>query len=163
MLYSPLPEGTYRITQSFGSRPSYYRKYGLKGHNGVDLAPLVPGSQGILVFAPHEGYVTIGNEGKTGYGQFVEILSLPYTTEGTRKKSTLAHLAEFLVNDGQFVGSGDVIGIMGTTGDSSGIHVHWTYKRADSDGNSLDKDNGYKGAISIAPFTLCWSLRKLGE
>ena len=63
MLYSPEPEGTYRLTQRFGERPAYYAKYGLRGHNGLDLAPLIRGRTDMYVFAPHEGYVKLGDEG----------------------------------------------------------------------------------------------------
>jgi murein DD-endopeptidase MepM/ murein hydrolase activator NlpD len=163
MIYNPLPEGTYRITQGFGERPKYYKKYGHKGHNGWDYAPLVPNTKGIPVYAPHEGFVRLRDEGKLGYGKYAEIVSMPYNTEGHRKKSDLAHLAEFRVKDGQYVGSGDLIGIMGTTGDSSGIHLHWTFKKTDSDGFTMDKNNGFNGALRIAPFTLRWVNLKLGE
>lgn len=163
MIYSPLPEGIYRISQWFGSNPRYYKKYGHKGHNGYDFAPLVAGQKDVPVYAPHEGVVRLGDEGDVGYGRFVEILTLPYNVIGDRKKSTLAHLSEFYVKDGQYVGSGDMIGIMGTTGDSTGVHLHWTYKKANREGITLDKGNGYAGAIPIAAFTLRWSNLKLGE
>ena len=162
MIYLPLPEGTYRYTQPFGVNRAKYAKYGYKGHNGVDIAPLLAGRQGVTVNAPHEGYVKLGNEGKIGYGKYVEILSLPYNLDKTRRKSYLAHLDGFLVKDGQYVGSGDPIGVMGTTGDSTGIHVHWTYKIADPDGNTLNKGNGYGGAIPIGPYTLRWINSVLG-
>lgn len=156
MLYLPLPEGTYRVTQGFNVNKAYYRKYGLTGHNGYDLSPLIPGNTGITVFAPHEGYVTLLDDGNLGYGRHVEILSRPYNNAGERKKSTLAHLASFLVKDGQYVGSGDPIGIMGTTGDSTGIHLHWTYKVADKDGYSMNINNGFKGALPVAKSVLKW-------
>lgn len=161
MLYLPLPEGTYRITQGFGLNKQYYKKYNLDGHNGYDLAPLIRGNTGVTVFAPHEGYVSLGDEGKLGYGRHVEILSRPYNNEGHRKKSTLAHLASFLVKDGQYVGSGDPIGYMGSTGDSTNVHLHFTYKVADKDGYSMHVNNGYKGALPVAKYVLKWVLDTL--
>jgi murein DD-endopeptidase MepM/ murein hydrolase activator NlpD len=170
MIYLPLSEGTYRISQWFGSRPKYYAKYGHKGHNGYDFAPLKQGfnTEDRIIYAPHEGYVKL-HYGDIGYGNFLEVLSLPYNNEGHRKKSDLAHIFRFLVEDGQFVGSGDPVAIMGGakgqkgSGDSTGTHLHWTYKKTDWEGKTLDKDNGYAGAIPIAPFTLRWQKQTLGE
>jgi len=162
MLYAPEPEAVARISQKFGDRPSYYKKYGHKGHNGIDFAPLIRGRTDVYVFAPHEGYVRLEDEGDVGYGKYVEILSRPYNNEGHRRKSTLAHLSAFLVQNGQYVGSGDPIGIMGTTGDSTGIHLHWTYKIADKDGYTMNKNNGFQGALDIAKYTLFWRRITLG-
>lgn len=162
MIYNPFPEGQYRITQWFGQNVQYYKKmYGMNGHNGYDFGPPTPGQKGVIVCAPHEGYVSVRDEGNIGYGRHVEILGLPYDQAGQRKKSTLAHFESFLVEDGQFVGSGDPIGIMGNTGDSTGIHCHWTPKRADRDGNSMNKDNGFFGALRIGPYVLKWVDKKL--
>lgn len=156
MLFNPLPDGSYRITQRFGERPEYYKKYGLAGHNGLDYGPPVPGQKGVVVYAPHDGYVKVLNDGDIGYGLHVEILSLPYNNKGRRRKSTLAHLDRVLVAGRQFISQGDAVGIMGTTGDSTGIHLHWTYKVADRTGKTLDKGNGYAGALPIGKFTRKW-------
>jgi len=167
MIYLPLPEGTYRISQWFGDRPKYYKKYGHKGHNGYDFAPL-DGTSPRVIYAPHEGYVQTFKT-DAGYGYYIRITSLPYTKDGMVKISELAHLKEFLVTDGQYVGSGDPIAIMGGakgqigSGDSTGTHLHWTYKKGNSQGKTVDKDNGYNGAIAIAPFTLKWINQKLYE
>jgi murein DD-endopeptidase MepM/ murein hydrolase activator NlpD len=150
MLYLPLPDGAYRLTQPFGGNAAYYKKYGLKGHNGLDLAPKVQTARDVIVYAPHEGYVTVGDEGASGYGLFLDILGEPYDVSGTRRKSTLGHLARFLVKPGQYVGSGDPVAVMGNTGDSTGRHLHWTYKKANRAGATLDKANGYLGAIGRA-------------
>lgn len=167
MIYLPLPEGTYRISQWFGDRPNYYKKYGHKGHNGYDFAPL-DGTSPRIVYAPHEGYVQTFT-GNSGYGNFIRIVSLPYNEEGMRKFSELAHLAEFYVTDGQWVGSGDAIAYMGGAkgqagaGDSTGTHLHWTYKKMNRFGKILDQGNGYNGAIPIAPYTLRWIRKTLDE
>lgn len=156
MLYAPEPEGTYRVSQKFGERPAYYQKYGLAAHNGIDLSPLVRGRTDMYVFAPHEGYVTLLDEGGVGYGRHVEILGRPYDNAGNRRKSVLAHLQSYLVQNGQYVGSGDPVGIMGRTGDADGVHVHFTYKIADVQGNTLNKNNGYLGALDVSKYTLLW-------
>lgn len=156
MINLPVPEGSYRLTQKFGERPAYYKKYGMAGHNGYDLAPTSIGQHNVPVFAPHDGTCRVLNDGNVGYGLHVELLSQPYNAEGKRRKSTLAHLDRILVSNGQMINQGDIVGIMGETGDAEGIHLHWTYKIADRNGDSLSKDNGYLGAIPIGHYARKW-------
>lgn len=151
-----LPNRHFRLMQKFGDRPEYYKKYGHKGHNGYDIAPFIRGQKGVPIYAPHDGFVTIGDQGKIGYGKFVTITSEVYNKKGHRRQSHLAHLASFDVADSVWVNQGEQIGIMGTTGDSTGVHLHWTYKRLDVDKNIMDKDNGYNGAIDVGLNTLLW-------
>lgn len=156
MILSPLPARTFRITQGFGKRPEYYKQYGHDGHNGYDMVPRIMGLRKHMdVYAPHEGYCKVIWSDK-GYGNYVQITSTPYNLEGHRRRSVLAHLREPLVENGQWVGAGDLIGVMGNTGNSSGIHLHWTYKRLNGKGVTLDRDNGYAGAIPIGKYTLQW-------
>ena len=154
MILVPLP--SYRLVQGFGQHPEIYKQFGHRGHNGYDFAPVVPGQRGVVVYAPHEGYVRLFDEGDSGYGRYVEILSLPAKKDGTRHKSDLAHFERFLVRDGQYVAMNDPVGIMGSTGFSTGIHCHWTYKKADRNGKTLDKGNGYAGALPIGPYARQW-------
>ncbi len=152
MIFSPLPSPAI-VTQVFGARPEYYKKYGLKGHNGIDLRCGI----GTALFAPCEGYVKFGDEGTVGYGKFVKITSLPYSLDGERREITLGHLSRFVDRlAGHYVAAGDLIGFTGNTGDSSGPHVHMTYKKLDCNGNILNNDNGYHGAIDVAPYTDRW-------
>lgn len=166
MILLPLPVGSFRFTQKYGARPRYYKKYGLNGHNGVDLAPNIPGTVGQLIYAPHEGYVRIGREGKIGYGNFAQITSLPYNREGMCHRSDLAHLMEFLVEDGQYVPMNEPIGKLGGnpgmegSGDSSGAQKTWTYKKM-RDGATLFYDNGYHGALDIGRYARQWVLSTL--
>lgn len=146
MIFSPIPNKP-RISQWFGERPDHYAQYGMKGHNGIDFS--VP--KGTQVFAPHEGYVHIQNNGTAGYGLHIIITSEPYKTVGTRRRSTLAHLSSALVAEGQFVSAGDVVALSGNSGDSSGPHLHWTYCLTDKLFNVLDYANGFHGAVDLAP------------
>ncbi len=158
MIYSPLPiRPTFRITQKFSENDKDYgQPNDHTGHNGIDFAPRIPGHKGYSVYAPHDGYVRIGND-PDGYGTFVEITSLPYNNQGHRRLSILAHLERTVVGNGVYVGAGDSVGIMGNTGWSTGIHLHWTYKVIGPDGLPLNKNNGYHGAIDIGNKALQWS------
>ncbi len=155
MILTPLPWGTYRLTQPFGVDPATYAQFGLNGHNGLDFGPVPLGSTSTVVYAPHEGFVHLGNEGTQGYGQYVQIDGLPYNKEGMCRHSILAHLAKFIVTEGQFISAGDIIGIMGSTGFSTGVHTHWTYKLK-KNGQTLNYDNGFKGAIDVSKYLIVW-------
>jgi len=160
MIFSPLPSRPwYRITQGFGENWQIYDRFGLDGHNGIDFAPRIPGLRGYRVYAPHEGYVQVGYNSE-GYGNYVAIMSLPYNKEGHQRYSVLAHLAGSIVPDSAYVSAGDLIGIMGNTGFSSGTHLHWTYKKM-KNGKILNDDNGFSGALDVGRYTLPWITRPI--
>lgn len=150
MIQSPLPGvpgRDYRITQWIKEDPTTYKLFGLTGHNGIDLAPRLKGAIGVTVFAPHDGFCECYDEGDSGYGQYVEVID-----KSKNRKSVLAHLQTFLVSPQHEVKMGDPIGIMGSTGFSSAVHLHWGYKKIDSFGKTENWDNGLKGAIDISQF-----------
>lgn len=157
MILCPLRGKVWRHTQAYGENPDMYRKYDLIGHNGNDYSPLIRGTRGVIVYAPHDGWCTLGNEGRDGYGQYVMIVSDPYGHEKIQRRSDLAHLDSFLVKNGQFVFQGEAIGIMGNTGHSTGVHLHHTYKQL-KNGKVLDYGNGYHGAIDIWKKQVYWSV-----
>lgn len=128
-------EGQYPITQNFGERPDYYKKYNLKGHNGMDYG--LP--TGTKVVAPHAGVVKEATF-DPGYGYYVKIES---DTEG----SVLAHLKSISVRVGFSIAEGAEIGISNNTGDSSGPHLHWGYYIL-----PRDRTNGYNGYIDQAQY-----------
>ncbi len=146
MIFSPFP-GRPQISQWYGEHPGYYKKYNMNGHNGIDFAVPV----GTQVYAPHEGYVHIVDDGDVGYGKHIIITSEPYKQVGTRRQSTLAHLSLVQIPEGAFVSAGDPVARSGNTGDSTGPHTHWTYKLQDRNKNTLDHANGFLGATDLAP------------
>src|SRR3990167_4607953 len=126
MLLCPLPLRFFRITQRFGENPEYYKRFGLRGHEGIDQSPLWPGRRGVKIYAPHDGLVTLKTTGP--YGNHIELTSVPMGKENKQHKSILAHLESFIVKDFEFVEMGQVLGIMGRTGNATGIHLHYSYK-----------------------------------
>lgn len=132
------------ITQKFGENPNFYRKYGLKGHNGVDFrtkfsdTPL--GRREI--YAVDDGTVTKVVRAKLGgYGTYVQILH----EDGSM--TIYGHQYNPHVVVGQRVKAGQVIGISDNTGDSTGPHLHFGYRRA-----LPNMDNGYKGYVDPLPY-----------
>lgn len=108
-----------RITSSFGYRidPITGKK---KYHNGLDEVSKVKNRN---LYAIDDGYVqktvTGQDKSKTGYGNYIWVryprynLSLLY-----------AHCNKVLLKKGDKVKKGDVVAIMGTTGKSTGVHLH---------------------------------------
>jgi murein DD-endopeptidase MepM/ murein hydrolase activator NlpD len=83
-------------------------------HTGIDLR----GEYGEPVHATATGHVTIaGREG--GYGNMVEI------NHGNGLATRYGHLSQIDVKVGQFVRIGEVIGRIGSTGRSTGPHLHY--------------------------------------
>ena len=86
-----------------------------KFHNGVDLA----NNQGTPIYAARSGKVTVATYGGT-YGYYVTI------NHGDGYSSLYAHMTHYTVSKGQTVKKGDVIGYMGSTGRSTGPHLHFS-------------------------------------
>jgi len=92
-------------------------------HRGIDIA----GNEGEAVYATDAGVIVYAGWNNYGYGNMVMI------DHGNGFQSLYAHMSAFNVGCGQSVGQGDVIGAIGTTGSSSGSHLHFeilssTYK-----------------------------------
>lgn len=83
-------------------------------HDGVDFA----GKEGSDVVSVAAGIVTFAGV-RSGYGQFIEI------NHGNGLVTRYAHHKEVLVEAGQVVRKGQTIALMGSTGRSTGPHVHF--------------------------------------
>lgn len=116
-----------------GSGPSYEGYYmrpviggvktqGLHGYNGIDIG-LPTGS---TLFSSAAGQVIIArNSGwNGGYGKYIVISHY----NGTQ--TVYGHLSEVLVYEGQTVAQGQVIGLTGNTGKSTGPHLHFEVRGA---------------------------------
>ncbi len=103
------------ITQLFGENPGGYARFGYPGHNGLDLwTDHVPA----IVYAIEAGTVEkVGWEGD-GYGKYVTL----YHEGGWR--TYYAHLSAVYVLPGEALKASAALGLMGSTGNSSGPHLH---------------------------------------
>jgi murein DD-endopeptidase MepM/ murein hydrolase activator NlpD len=107
------PVGAGAISSYFGERSDPFT--GEEGfHKGLDFA----GTQGEPVMAVAAGIVTWAGE-RSGYGTMVEI------NHGNGYITRYAHNESALVAVGQSVTRGDHIALMGSTGHSTGPHVHF--------------------------------------
>lgn len=100
------------------SSPFGYRWHPTQGiwkmHYGVDLAAY----SGTPIYASRGGVVTTATYGWSG-GYYVTI------NHGDGYSSTYLHMTHYIVSEGDFVSQGQVIGYVGSTGDSSGPHLHF--------------------------------------
>lgn len=130
------------ITQIFGVNKVNYEKYGLQGHNGIDYRAFLPDGERCYegekseVFSPHHGTVT-ENAFDTSFGWYIKI-------ENDQEGSVLAHLSsQSKCQIGSGISQGQFIGYQGTTGNSTGIHLHWGYYKT-----PRDRNNGFNGYIN---------------
>ena len=121
----PLPYAV-QITDGYG-----YRIHPLSGtykwHNGVDLAA----GSGTAIYATKSGTVTSAcyNE---AYGYMVTI------NHGDGYSSLYGHMTNYIVSAGDYVTQGQTIGYVGSTGWSTGPHLHFTIYYNGSDVNPMN-------------------------
>lgn len=155
MLHCPV-KSPCRITQVFGENPKIYSQFGLKGHNGIDFTGPEKGVP-VAIYSAIEGYVyEIGNQGKAGYGKYVRVRSHSPDDRGRLKETIYAHLSDITVKQGQFMPMGDKVGIMGNTGFSTALHLHFGLRFLNTIGKVLDAGNGYSGYIDCLPYIRFW-------
>ncbi len=109
----PVPNENSWISSPFGTRSDPFTGR-LRRHNGVDIA----GHTGMPINATAAGVITT-SEARTGYGFLVEI------NHGSGYKTRYAHASSIVVSVGDVVEKGQQIAVMGTTGRSTGPHVHY--------------------------------------
>jgi murein DD-endopeptidase MepM/ murein hydrolase activator NlpD len=109
-----------KINNEFGYRRNPFNGRGYEFHAGMDI----DGNRGDLVASPANGTVTIaGWEG--GYGNLIEI------DHGNGIKTRYGHLSGIGVQVGDTVKRGQLIGLIGSTGRSTGPHLHYEVRLND--------------------------------
>lgn len=111
------PTGYY-MRPIFGGR----RSRGIHGYNGIDLAdscgsPVVTSAPGTVIILRSSGW-------NGGYGKYIVV------THPNGTQTLYAHLSSVLASVGQFVAQGSQIGNIGSTGNSTGCHVHFEIRGA---------------------------------
>jgi murein DD-endopeptidase MepM/ murein hydrolase activator NlpD len=107
----PVEEGF--ISSYFGRRADPFTGYSAE-HRGLDFA----GPQGTKVISVAAGLVTYAGE-RSGYGQMVEI------NHGNGLATRYCHNEQLLVKQGDMVRKGQEVALMGSTGRSTGPHLHF--------------------------------------
>lgn len=130
------------LTQGFGENVNFYRRFGLKGHNGLDFRAFLPDGSRCYqagkseIFAPHAGKIIENAFDANGYGYYLKI-------ENESEGSVLGHFARASTKAvGTQLQMGELIAYQGATGNATGIHLHWGYYQ-----KPRHRDNGYDGFI----------------
>ena len=97
-------------------------------HTGIDIpaprnTPIIAAGNGRVVWAGF-GLLYGRNSPKDPYGQAVTIRH-DFGYQGERVYTVYAHMDKILVSEGQEVKTGDVLGLVGTTGNTTGPHLHF--------------------------------------
>ena len=154
---SVLKNGYEYMTSGYGNRT-----YKMNGktvsdfHQGIDLISSKYGTDYIVAFA--DGVVSYaGMNG--GYGNVV------YINHGNGYQTRYAHQKYLNVKVGQTVKKGDILGYMGTTGNSTGNHVHFEVRINGNtvnpydyvfNGKTINSNIDYTGVITYQVYTNKW-------
>ncbi len=124
-----------RQTSGFGTRVDPFRG-ALSFHAGVDLA----GKSGEKIIATNDGRIDFAGW-KTAYGNVIDVKhEYGFVTR-------YGHLSKILVRPGQVVKKGQVIGLQGSTGRSTGEHLHYEVRYNDQ---ALNPSNFLKASRDAA-------------
>lgn len=107
-----VPSGARMVWPTTGHRLTQYYSW---RHSGIDIADRL----GTPIYAADAGVVVTRGYNRGGYGNQIVI------DHGGGRQTRYAHLSAFSVNVGQRVTKGQYIGAMGSTGRSTGSHLHF--------------------------------------
>ncbi|NJM72992.1 MAG: M23 family metallopeptidase [Scytonema sp. RU_4_4] len=108
-----------RLTTMYGVRRYYNGKFANDYyHRGIDYA----GAAGSPVVAPAAGRVVLVGKVSQGFRVHGNVVGIDH---GQGVASIFMHLSRINVKEGDFVKPGELIGAVGSTGASTGPHLHW--------------------------------------
>ena len=121
-----------RISSEYG-----WRKNPVTGvnklHAGTDFA--APG--GTPIYAAASGYVQVAGWSTGGYGNYV-IIYHGKMSDGNTYTTLYAHMRSVATSAGKYVKQGELIGYVGTTGNSTGNHLHLEVWKGGSKANAVN-------------------------
>ena len=113
--------------------PYGYRIHPISGkrkfHKGVDIGG--SGIKGQPIRAAADGTVSIASYNYGGYGYYV-MINHGKASDGKSYVTLYAHMSKYIVKVGQKVKKGQTIGYVGTTGASTGYHLHFEIRVNDN-------------------------------
>ncbi len=118
------PVDNISLSSNFGTRSDPFNGH-KRLHQGVDIR----GPLGTPVYATADGVVEVAEFNNGGYGNLVEI------NHGNGLQTRYGHLSRLIAQPNEFVRRGQLIGLMGSTGRSTGSHLHYEVR---IDGNAVN-------------------------
>lgn len=141
----PVPnEDLRRMASGYGWRIDPFTK-ARKFHYGMDFSAPI----GTPVYATGDGKVIRADSYSSGYGRHIRI------DHGYGYRTLYAHLSDYNVREGEYVKRGEVIGFVGSSGRSTGPHLHYEVHR---DNERLNPMNFYYGELSPEEYQQAISL-----
>jgi len=140
------------ITQHFYQNPEDYARFSLPGHDGTDLGGKAEGtsilsiSDGIVAFSDYD----------EGYGNYVRV---EHRAPDMMCYVLYAHLSEPGALEGVSVKAGQQIGKVGSTGNSTGVHLHIEIRLMERDGTYKEGAPMSKGRVDPQTFLFERGLR----
>lgn len=135
----------------------FYKSIGLtKGHNGYDFGAYL--REAVYVPVMYPAWYRFDKDNAGGLG--VDIVSKEPLLKCTEPNCSKMHYIKVrLWHNDQVIGyerknlsAGDLVALAGSTGRSSGVHVHMGAKWCDKNGVGIHKDNGSYGAFDYTPY-----------
>ena len=121
-----------RISSEYG-----WRKNPVSGvnklHAGIDFAA----AGGTPIYAAASGYVQVAGWSTGGYGNYV-IIYHGKMSDGNAYSTLYAHMRSVATSAGKYVKQGELIGYVGTTGNSTGNHLHLEVWKGGSKANAVN-------------------------
>ena len=121
-----------RISSEYG-----WRKNPVSGvnklHSGIDLAA----GGGTPIYAAASGYVQVAGWSSGGYGNYV-IIYHGKMSDGNQYSTLYGHMRSVATSAGKYVQQGEVIGYVGSTGNSTGNHLHLEVWKGGSKANAVN-------------------------
>jgi murein DD-endopeptidase MepM/ murein hydrolase activator NlpD len=162
--WSNLPKYGLSMSQRFGMGLMNYGQFGLAGHNGLDIQ----GQFGTPIVAPCKMWISYINPNTDGYGNSVwaETETLIENGDSLKLEFVFGHLSEIIAKPFKWYEAGELIGKMGSTGFSSGNHLHFGIRPwIGTDGTSMKHmfSNQYGDWVDCEPFMphIVWDYNEL--
>lgn len=140
--YYPVPSFNV-ITTKFGVNYDPWNTGVSSYHSGVDISG--SGIGGTPIGSMSSGTVVIARSGwNGGYGNYVIVDHGTSNIDGFTYKSLYGHMSSISVREGQVVAKGQTLGTVGTTGNSTGNHLHLELYKNNVRMNALDVFSGMR-------------------
>jgi murein DD-endopeptidase MepM/ murein hydrolase activator NlpD len=132
------PVDNVHLSSNFGSRSDPFNGH-KRLHQGIDI----PGPLGTPIYATADGVVQRA-EWSSGYGNLVEI------NHGNGLETRYGHMSKLIAQPNERVRRGQLIGLMGSTGRSTGSHLHYEVRIAGSAVNPMPYIEGTNYELALA-------------
>ena len=121
-----------RISSEYG-----WRKNPVTGVNKLHAGPDVAAPGGTPIYAAASGYVQVAGWSSGGYGNYV-IIYHGKMSDGNQYSTLYGHMRSVATSAGKYVQQGEIIGYVGSTGNSTGNHLHLEVWKGGSKANAVN-------------------------